>query len=111
MSDLFRSAGLVPVAGTIDWLTRRCGKKLFSAGLAPVESTTRSRITQSSSVMRSTGTSPARGGACLRGRPLAGSISARRGQAPDVAEQNQHQDGGVAKLDFAHASPALLLIY
>jgi hypothetical protein len=32
--------GLVPVDGTIDWLTRVCRDKRFSAGLAPVERTT-----------------------------------------------------------------------
>ena len=42
MLDLFRSAGLAPVAGTIDWLTRDRREKRFSAGLAPVESTIQS---------------------------------------------------------------------
>ena len=38
MTDLFRSTGLVPVAGTIDWLIRVRHERLFSAGFIPVES-------------------------------------------------------------------------
>ena len=65
MSDLFRSTGLAPVAGTIDWLTRVRRDEFFSAGLAPVESTTRlPQRTFSPSIMRSTGASPARGEVC-----------------------------------------------
>ena len=42
MSDLFRSTGLVPVAGTFDRLTLNGRVEPFSAGLAPVESTIQS---------------------------------------------------------------------
>jgi hypothetical protein len=71
MSDLFRSAGLAPVAGTIDWLTRARREERFSAGLAPVESTIRPARGDEQSSMRSTGTSPARGEMFRQGRPLA----------------------------------------
>ncbi|MGH8714417.1 MAG: hypothetical protein ACREYB_10465, partial [Casimicrobiaceae bacterium] len=48
--DAGRSTGLAPFAGTIDRLTGRRGEELFSAGLAPVESTIRLAL----EVMRST---------------------------------------------------------
>ena len=107
MSDLFRSTGLVPVVGTIDWLTGRPRKKLFSAGLVPVESTICSAGgANSRSIMRSTGTSPARGEGWF-GLRFSLSISARRGQAPDVAEQNRRHINCIAKPHSAHASPTL----
>jgi hypothetical protein len=41
IAAVFAYTGLVPVAGTIDWLTRRPRHPFFSAGFIPVESTIR----------------------------------------------------------------------
>ena len=79
--DFFRSTGLVPVAGTIDWLIRRPKKTLLrrarpggkhdSIGYSPP---------RSRSITRSNGTSPARG-EMRRGFPLA-CQSASAGTSP-----------------------------
>jgi hypothetical protein len=60
--------------------------------------------------MRSTGASPARGEVFRRDRPLACQSFARRGQAPDVTEQNQHQGTLICNPDFAQATQVALRI-
>ena len=85
------SAGLVPVAGTIGWLTHAQHRyETFSAGLVPVESTI--RLAHGGVAIPSCARpGQARYGAKLLAvSPISQSITARRGQAPIVAEQNQH---------------------
>jgi outer membrane protein assembly factor BamB len=91
MSDLFRSAGLAPVAGTIDWLTAACRETFFSAGLAPVESTIRSAHGDEKSSHAVDRDKPGTGRSIPPGSFLSLSIIARRGQAPDVTKQDQRQ--------------------
>ena len=85
MSDLFRSTGLAPVAGTIDWLTPGRREKSFSAGLAPVESTTRAACREEQLSHTLDRDKPGTG----QGFPvqpfISLSIIAQRGQAPIVA--------------------------
>ena len=86
MSDLFPSTGLVPVAGTIDWLIRVRREKLFSAGLVPVESTTRLACDTQPVNHALDRDKPGTGRDVPTGSLFSLSINARRGQAPDVAE-------------------------
>jgi hypothetical protein len=91
MSHLFRSAGLAPVAGTIDWLTRARRETRFSAGLGPVESTIRSACGEEQSKSCARPGQARHGATCSAGIVLFSlSMIARRGQAPDVAEQSHH---------------------
>jgi hypothetical protein len=105
MSHLFRSAGLAPVAGTIDWLTRARREKRFSAGLVPVESTIHSTHRDERFRHALDRDKPGTGRGIPPGSSFSLAIIARRGQAPDVAEQNQHQGTLIGKPDFAHARP------
>ena len=86
---LVRSTGLVPVAGPIDWLTGRRRKKILLRRARPSgkhDSFGWRREEAGQSCVRP---GQARhGGEVWFKSPFSLSISDRRGQAPDVAEQN-----------------------
>jgi hypothetical protein len=98
MSFLFRSTGLAPVVGTIGWLTSGRPELIFSAGLAPVESTIASAFYAQPANHALDRGKPGRGEPRDVGRPLAGQ-SSPAGDKPRTWWNKNGVNGG--RCDFA----------